>query len=108
MDAAFYQEHSKWVQAVGSELIAATPETWSRAQLTLTPTMDAGRVALAQEISNPDGLRDLVRPTEELIETSARFHAFCEAHGDRWERCDLLVYEVEGSWQFNVNFKRGS
>lgn len=108
MDTGFYQEHLKWTQALGSGLIAATPETWSRALLTLTPTMEGGRVALALEISNPDGLRDLVRPTDDLLEASARFHALCEAHGDQWVRCDLLVYEVDGNWQFKTNFERGS
>jgi hypothetical protein len=106
MDTEFYQEHARLVQALGSELIAATPETWSRAILTLTPASEAGYVTLKNEISCPDGLRDLVRPTDELLEASVRFHAFCEAHGDRWVKCDLLVYEQDGDWQFKVNFQQ--
>ncbi|MDG2530399.1 hypothetical protein [Caulobacter endophyticus] len=45
-------------------LVQATPETWDRAEVKLERRADVAVESIRIEISNPDGRRDVVSPTQ--------------------------------------------
>jgi hypothetical protein len=95
-------ELSPLLSAVGRELIAATPESWASAQLSLViaPTT-ATTEAVSHAITSPEGLRDLVVPTEDLMRATACLVQACRAVGRPFRELLFTVRsDARGAWRF--------
>ncbi|WP_044871454.1 hypothetical protein [Pseudomonas sp. LFM046] len=50
------------------ELITATPETWNSAEMIVSREQTGAQGRMTIVISNPEGKRDLIGPTDEIYE----------------------------------------
>lgn len=92
---------------IGRELIAATPEHWFSAQLLLKVELTSKTTqGMAHEISCPDGLRDVVAPTDELMNATCALVQACEVHQKPFQEMNLTVRsDPDGNWRFHVEWK---
>lgn len=103
---ALEAELSPLLSAIGRALIAATPESWCSAQLSLAvaPTSESTE-GVSHVISSPDGLRDLVVPTEDLMEATAGLLQACKAHGKPFHKLLFTARsETDGTWRFQTEW----
>jgi hypothetical protein len=88
-------------------LVEATPERWSSAVLELVVPQGHLGTGLAHSISNPDFPREIIVPTEELLEATRELELVSERHEDSWDRC---VFRIEqgsaGKWRYVAEFDR--
>ena len=95
-------EQTPILNAIGSALIAATPEHWKSVTLELVATQPTTlTVGLVHTITSPEGHRDLITPTEDLMAATTELQCLCERYGRPFAR---IVFEVScdanGSWNF--------
>jgi len=101
-DVSIEADLSPLLSAVGRELIAATPESWTAAQLALVVRPTSGTMgAVSHVITSPEGLRDLVVATEDLMNATATLVQACKAHGRPFRELLFTVQsDAEGAWRF--------
>lgn len=88
-----------------SALIEATPETWNAAILHVIRTDDGSSEKMQVEISNPEGLSDLVGATEEIYEVLYALSDCFRAHGKIWSQLKYVVQlSSGGDWKFEASF----
>lgn len=107
MPTTIQDEQTPILQDIGSALIEATPEHWRAAVLELTPTQPASGVfGLRHRITSPEGYRDIVTATDELMDATIRLHNLCEKHGQLFSR---IVFEIRCSlndeWHFDSRWE---
>jgi hypothetical protein len=86
------------LKAIGNALIAVTPEHWKSATLELLATQATTlMVGLVHTITTPEGHRDLIAPTEELMAATARLQSCVNATEGRsrelYFRCRVALSE---------------
>jgi hypothetical protein len=91
------------LNTIGRELIAATPETWASAELLLEVTNTSQATeGMAHSISSPEGQRDLVVPTGELMDATFDLLLTCRRHDKSFRALTFTVQsDAEGNWRFN-------
>lgn len=89
------------------ELIAATPESWKRAILDVRRRTEPPNIEkFEHEISNPDGLRDLVEPTEKTYEAIFRLADLFKKYGRCWKTVRYSISLADnGNWNYKVKFE---
>lgn len=87
-------------------LVAATPDWWKEAQLEVTRhNHPDGVVGLAHTISSPEGHKEIVSPTDELLDATYRLATLFETHGKTWKRVVYTIKQApDGSWAYRVSF----
>lgn len=90
---------------VVNALIAATPETWSAAEMFVEREQDSSHEKMKIEISSPEGHRDLVGPTDEIYAGLYNLSDLFREYGKVWSQ---LVYRAnltpEGNWKYTIRF----
>ncbi len=104
---SLHEEMTPWLNHIGRELIAATPEHWLSAQLLLKIEATSKTTqSMAHEISCPDGMRDVVAPTDELMDATCALVQMCEAHQKPFLEMDFTARsDPGGNWRFHVEWK---
>lgn len=92
---------------IGRELIAATPEHWLSAQLLLKIEATSETTqGIAHEIFCPDGLHDVVVPTDELMDATFALAKTCEVHQKPFRELNFTARsDPTGNWRFHVEWK---
>ena len=79
-------------QEIVKEVIALTPESWRSAMLVVTYSDEGGVQRYAHEISNPQGRREPITPSDELLDATHRLGQLFEKHGRRWR---VVTYRID-------------
>jgi hypothetical protein len=88
-------------------LVEATPEWWSSAELELIAPAAGFGEGLSHSIRNTEYARDVVVPTDEVLEATRSLELASIRHGDSWQRCIFRVaQEPSGDWRFVAEFQR--
>jgi len=100
------EEMTPILNVVGRELIAATPEHWQSAELTLEVTQRSKDIqGVSHLISSPEGHRDIVTPTEELMSATHNLVRLCESHQQPFQALKFVVSQDEAEgWRFHSNW----
>jgi hypothetical protein len=103
MGRSLQEEQSPILQRLADALLEATPEWWSAAELELV----AQPAGLAHAISNAEYPRDLVMPTDEIMEATRALELASVRYEDAWRRCLFrIAQEPSGHWRFVATFER--
>src|SRR5437763_359058 len=90
---------------IANQLIAATPEWWDYARLSLTFASADGVDSCEHEISNPSHPGDVVVATDELMAATRALGLLYKQKGHPLRQA---VYEVsqraDGQWEFKSQF----
>lgn len=91
------------LNAIGRELITATPEIWTSAELVVEVTYTAQRTeGMAHFISSPEGHGEVVVPTQELMDATFALLRTYRQHNKSFSALTFTVQlDAEGSWRFN-------
>ncbi len=102
---SFIQRQAPIDRALADSLIAATPESWNSAVMTVERFVNGGIERFSIEITSPEGKRDVISPTKEIIEGVKKLSDLFVGHGRPWQR---VLYSVSlketGEWKFQVDF----
>ncbi|HDR9047687.1 MULTISPECIES: hypothetical protein [Burkholderia] len=91
---------------IANALIVATPEAWRAADMLVEREQEKGQERLRIEISNPDGRKELVQPTDEIVSGLYKLVDLFRAHGPIWTKAAYSVSMADdGQWRYTVNFE---
>ena len=99
-------EQTHVFQKLTSALVGATPKWWTHALLELTAPSEGLGSGLAHTIINADFSRDVVVPTDEVLEATRLLELASVKHSDSWKRCVFRIWQEGESWRFVANFER--
>jgi hypothetical protein len=102
------REFQEIIQALGSALIAATPENWDSATLELATDAHAeghGLQGLSHSIHGPLGTVDVVFPSDEVFEATRRLELMFREANEMWKRATVRVWLDGESWRFASDFE---
>ncbi|WP_446902645.1 hypothetical protein [Burkholderia sp. YIM B11467] len=89
---------------IANSLIIATPETWRAAEMVVTRTVEHDRLEIS--ITNPDGMKDVVLPTEEIISALWRLVGLHHGQSQIWVKAVYSVAMIEADqWRYSVSFE---
>ena len=89
---------------IADALIEATPECWCAARLEVSIREEDGVVGMPHTISSPEGRREVVAPTDEIMAATFELRELFRQHGRSWRR---LVFDVtsEGeAWRYVARY----
>lgn len=88
------------------ELIAATPENWRSAKMTVERHQDGDTERVAISINSPEGHRELISATEEIIAAIYSLIDFFKQHGKIWAKAIYFAQLTsEDDWRFEATFE---
>lgn len=93
--------------SVVNALIAATPETWNAAEMSVEREDVEGRESMMIHISSPEGLRDIVGPTDEIYMGLYQLSDLYREHRPcMWSRVSYSARLMpDGPWTYTVKFQ---
>ena len=107
MEQSLQEDQSLIFRRLADALVEATPEWWSAAELELVAPPAGLGGGLAHTISSGEYPRDIVVPTDEIMEATRALELASLRHGDAWRRCVFRVaQEPSGHWCFVAEFER--
>ncbi|MBI3860929.1 MAG: hypothetical protein HY290_03445, partial [Planctomycetia bacterium] len=80
------QEETAIDQEIVNEIVALTPETWRRAVLEVEYSSDELGEGFDHVIYNPDGLRELVEPSESIYSATLRLQQLFRKYDGYWKK----------------------
>jgi hypothetical protein len=105
------QEEQKPIDIeIVNSLIGCTPELWQAAELIIEKIkqVENGPGGLLHQITNPEGSRDLVSPSEDLYLATRRLEMLFSKHGISYFKAVYLVtLQPDGDWKFKATFTYG-
>src|SRR4051812_31148930 len=91
--------------AIINELIALTPEWWNAAILTVGFTCEGNIESMPHQISNPEGHREPITPSDQLFALTRQLLQLCQEFGQPWKQ---VLYEASldpnGDWKWECSF----
>ena len=106
MDAPLPDPLTPLFRPIVRSLIEATPETWTSATLELVAPPDGLGRGVSHLIYNPEHPRDIVVPTDELMEATRALELASLDSGDSWRRCTFRIEQDQDNWRFVAEFER--
>jgi hypothetical protein len=99
-------EQTEILTAMARALISATPEQWNSALLELTTSRPTAKTTgLSHTISSPEGHRDIVVATDELLQETSRLQILHERKGNMFVRVAFSVSkDSDGDWRFHTDW----
>ncbi len=90
---------------IANALIIATPETWQTAKMIVTRTvMEHDRLEIS--ITNPDGMKDVVLPTEEINSALWQLVSLHHGRSQIWVKAVYSVAMIEtDQWRYSASFE---
>ena len=94
-------------QAIGSELIALTPESWQAIVLRVSVNRpENGMLGMTHEISSPEGHKEPITPSDELSDLTYSLLKLFEEFGPAWKQLTFKVtMQSDGGWRFQSDFQ---
>ncbi|KVH79432.1 hypothetical protein WJ42_06135 [Burkholderia cepacia] len=91
---------------IANALIIATPEAWRTADMIVEREQEREQERLRIEISNPEGRKELVQATDEIVSALYKLVDLFRAHGPVWKKATYSVSMADdGQWRYTVNFE---
>lgn len=92
---------------VVNAMIMATPETWSAIEMRVDREVDeAGVERMAVSISSPEGLRDPIMPSDEILNALHQLSELFQEHEKVWKQVQYNAsINEQGNWRYKVNFE---
>ncbi len=95
--------------SIADELIAITPERWSKIKLVLVrkpvPTeSNLDDEGVSHVISSLEGHSEVVWPSVKLFERTHELDLLFQRHGARWRTVEYVVTTEDDSWSWDVAF----
>ena len=91
-------------QRIETTLIEATPESWRIARLDIEVKEENGMISMPHIISSPEGLRDIVSATDEILDATFELLELFRNHGKPWRQLSFEVTEEDGNWRYVAHF----
>lgn len=92
-------------RALANALIAATPDTWSRAEVEVSRDDDGATEEMSIVITSPEGRPEVVNATEDLFAALYGLSDFFRERGTVWNKIVCSVGEEAGNWTFKVRYE---
>jgi hypothetical protein len=94
-------------EAITNHLVQATPEWWKSAVLEVTHSVDSdGTEGFAHLIKSPEGHRDIVQATQDILDLTFQLSSLFKRFGTPWQK---VVYSVNqnalGGWNYSADFE---
>jgi hypothetical protein len=89
---------------IAENVIGSIPETWDRAILSVERSQEGDIEALSITITNPDGLRDIVMPDEELFDLLRSLLDCFAKRGTVWKRVVYSLSRTGEDWNYKASF----
>lgn len=87
-------------------LIAATPETWTVAEMFVERDDSGTNEKMTISISSPDGHKEPVGATEEIYSALYKLSDLFRANGPMWRAVSYKVSQVDhDDWSYSVKFE---
>ena len=93
-------------EEIANSLIQAIPEHWKSAMLEVIRSQKPNQVeGFAHVISSPEGHRDIVQPTEDLLNATLKLADLFAQFGNPWTKVTYLVEQKpDGNWKYSADF----
>lgn len=99
------QQQASIDHEIMSALVEATPDTWHSAHLDITFQTASNVDSVELEITNPDGLHELVQPTDRLTLAARNLSLFFKRAGLEATSARYDIRETTpGSWHMKAAF----
>ena len=94
-------------EAIVNQLVLATPEWWKGAVLEVTRTVKSNGIeGFAHLITSPEGHRDVVQATDEILQLTLQLADLFAQFGKPWRRA---VYSIRQNsaigWNYSADFE---
>ena len=89
---------------IASALIEATPESWQQARLEVEVREQASMLGMPHKISSPEGRREVVVATEEIMAATYELRELFKNHGKAWRRLVFDITSQNGDWRYVAHF----
>lgn len=93
-------------QEIVNELVGLVPEAWNRVVLEVKYSVDERGEGFEHSISNPDGHRDLVEPSDAIYAATWELQELFRKYGGSWTRVTYRVSIEDDGIEYRVNFDR--
>jgi hypothetical protein len=105
MPGALKEEETPIDQEIVNELVELTPEWWKAAVLDVTFSEDGGVERYEHVISSPEGHKEPVDSSAELLDATYRLGQVFRRHGRHWKTAKYAIYlKQDNSWKYTVDF----
>jgi hypothetical protein len=102
------EQRSEIDQEILDALVEATPESWSSATLSAEFEFGPESDSVSISITNPDGRREIVEPTERLQTAVRRLSLLMKSLGHSPRSAVYKASEVTpGEWRVRASFEYG-
>jgi hypothetical protein len=95
-----FEKYNEIINSLASVAIQCTPESWTKATLTI----DCDGRAINYKLKN-DESEDKANITPELAQLCESLYVTMSQQGDVWVQSVINLNETNGSWGLNVDFK---
>lgn len=92
-------------QEIVNELVSLAPEAWTRVVLEVKYSVDERGEGFEHSISNPDGHRDLVEPSDAIYAATWELQELFRKYGGSWTRVTYRVSIEDDGIEYRVNFE---
>jgi hypothetical protein len=105
MPGALQEEETPIDQEIVNELVELTPEWWNAAVLDVSFLENDGVERYEHIISSPEGHKEPIDPSAELIDATYRLGQVFRRHGHHWKTAKYAIQlKQDGSWKYTVDF----
>ena len=105
MPGALQEEETPIDQEIVNELVELTPEWWKAAVLDVSFSDEGGVERYEHVISNPEGHKEPIDPSAELLDATYRLGQVFRRHGRHWRTAKYAIHlRQDGSWKYTVDF----
>jgi hypothetical protein len=105
MPGALKEEETPIDQEIVNELVELTPEWWKAVVLDVTFSEDGGVERYEHVISSPEGHKEPVDPSAELLDATYRLGQVFRRHGRHWKTAKYAInLKQDNSWKYTVAF----
>ena len=105
MAGALQEEETPIDQEIVNELVELTPESWKAAVLEVSFSDDGGVERYEHIISSPEGHKEPIDPSAELLDATYRLGQVFRRHGRHWKTAKYAInLKQDGNWKYTVDF----
>jgi hypothetical protein len=88
-----------------NELVELTPEWWKAAVLDVSFSEKDGVARYEHVISSPEGQKEPIDPSAELLDATYRLGQVFRRHGRHWRNAGYSIHlQQDGKWKYTVDF----
>lgn len=103
--SSLVEKHAPIDAEIANALIGATPDTWDKAEMSVTRVQDGEIEKMKILISSPEGHQDVITPSDEIYAGLYKLSDVFREHGTLWTEVFYSIgLTAEGKWKYQVKF----